>query len=117
MKKSFFRIDDRTVHTGNEAFIFGCLRPVGRWILQTDLGTVQKEVQFFGRIVAYLFIQVEKTAVSIAYPSPATLAEGDVVDGIFIVQTLVEVNQLVDVELANLAQTGTARTTAFRMIE
>ena len=50
-------------------------------------------------------------------PSPPTLAEGDVVDGVLVVEAFVEVDELVDVEFANLAQARASLTAAFGMIE
>ena len=117
MKESFLAVDDGTVHTRNEAFVLSRLGPVGRRVFQADLRTVQEEVEFFGCVVANLLVKVEKTAVGVAYPSPPALAKGYVVDGVLIVETLIEINKLVYVQLANLAQTRTTRAAALRVVE
>ncbi len=39
----------------------------------------------------------------ITNPSPSAFAKGDVVDGVLVVEALVEVNEFVDIELTNLA--------------
>ena len=38
----------------------------------------------------------------LTYPAPAAFAEGDVVDGVLVVERLVEVDELVDVQLTDL---------------
>ena len=53
----------------------------------------------------------------IADPAPAAFAEGEVVDGVLVVERLVEVDEFVDVQLADFSQSSTARTTARRMVE
>ena len=53
----------------------------------------------------------------VANPAPAAFAEGNVVNAVLVVQTLVEVHQLVDVQLANLTQTRTARATALGVVK
>ena len=50
-------------------------------------------------------------------PAPAALAEGDVVYGVLIVERFVEVDQFMDVQFADLAQTGAAWTTARGVVE
>ena len=117
MKQAFLGIDDTAIHARDESLVFCTFRPVRWWILQSYLRAVQKEFQFLRRIVAYLFVEIEEAAVCIAYPSPATFAEGDVVDGVLIVEALVEVYELVNVELADFTQSRTAWTTALRMVE
>ena len=50
-------------------------------------------------------------------PAPAAFAEGNIVDGVFIVERLVEVDEFVDVQLADFAQSCAARTTARGVVE
>ena len=117
MQQAFLGVDDGAIHTRDEALVLRRFRPVGRRVLQANLRTVEEEVEFLGRVVANLLVEVEESTVGIANPSPSSLAEGDVVDGVFIVQAFVEVHEFVDIELANLAQSRTARTAALGMIE
>ena len=105
MKQSFFGIDDAPVHPGDQSFVLGALGPVGRRILEPYLGAVEEEVQFFRGIVPDLLVKVEKPAVGIAYPAPAAFAEGYVMDGVFVVEALVEIHQLVDVPFAYFPET------------
>ena len=104
MKQAFLGIDDTAIHARDESLVLSAFRPVRRWILQAYLRTVQEEFQLLRRIVAYLLVEIEEAAVCIAYPSPATFTEGNVVDGVLIVEALVEVYELVNVELADLTQ-------------
>ena len=53
----------------------------------------------------------------IANPAPASFSEGNIMDGILVVERLIKVHQFVDVQLTDFAQTGTAWTAAGRMIE
>ena len=117
MEQALLAVDDAPVHARYEALVLGRLGPVGWRVLELYLGAVQEEVEFLGRVVANLLVEVEQAAVGIAYPSPATLVEGDVVYGVLIVQALVEIHQLVNVELAYLAQARAARAAPLRMVE
>ena len=53
----------------------------------------------------------------VAYPAPAALVEGYVVDGVLVVERLVEVDQLVNVKLTDFAQSATAWAAARGVIE
>ena len=117
MEQPLLRVDDAAVHTGNEAFVLGGLGPVGRRVLQLDLRRVEEEVEFLRRIVLDFLVEVEEAAVGVANPTPAALAEGDVVDGVLVVERLVEIDQLVDVQLADFAQPAAARAAARRVVE
>ena len=117
MQQSLLGVDDRTVHARYQPLVFRRLRPVGGRVLQAYLRTIQEEVELFGRVVANFLVEVEEPAVGIAYPAPPTFAKGDVVDGVLVVQALVEVHQLMNVELANLAQPRATGTAALRMVE
>ena len=117
VEQPLLRVDDAAVHARDEAFVFGGFGPVGRRVLQFDLRRVEEEVEFLGRVVLDLLVEVEEAAVGVAYPAPAALAEGDVVDGVLVVERLVEIHQLVDVQLADLAQSAAARTAARGVVE
>ena len=117
MKQPLLGVDDRAVHARYQPFVFRRLGPVGGRVLQSYLRTVEEEVELFGCVVLDLLVEVEQSAVGIANPSPSALSESDVVDGVFVVQTLVEVHQFVDVELAYLAQSRAARAAPFGMVE
>ena len=117
VEQAFLRVDDASVHSRDETFVFRALRPVRRRVFQLDLWRVEEKVEFFGRVVADFLVEVEEAAVGVANPAPAALAEGDVVDGVLVVERLVKVDELVDVQLADFAQTRTARTTARRVVE
>ena len=117
MQQTFLGVDDGTIHTRYQTLVFRRLRPVGRRVLQPDLRTIQEQVEFLGRIVLDFLVEVEESAMGIANPAPATLAERDVVDGVLVVQALVEVHELVNIQLANLAQPRAARTATLGMIE
>ena len=111
VEQAFLRVDDAAVHSRDEAFVFGTFRPV-RWrVFQSDLRRVEEQVEFFGRVVLDFLVEVEKAAVGIADPAPSALAEGDIMNGVLVVERLVEVDQLVDVQLTDLSQAGAARTT------
>ena len=97
MQQTFLGVDDGTIHTRYQTLIFRRLRPVGRRVLQPDLRTVQEQVELLGRVVLDFLVEVEESAMGIANPAPATLAERDVVDGVLVVQALVEVHELVNV--------------------
>ena len=117
MQQSLLRVDDAAIHAGNEAFVLCRLRPIGGRILQLDLRAVEEEVEFLGRVVADFLVEVEESAVGIAYPAPAAFAEGDIVDGVLVVETLVEVHELVDVELTYLSQSRASWTATFWVVE
>ncbi len=117
VQQPFLGVDDAAVHTRDQAFVLSGLGPVRRRVFEADLRAVEEEVQFFGRIVLDFLVEVEQAAVRVADPAPAALAEGDVVDGVLVVEALVEIHEFVDVELPDLAQAGAARTAALRMVE
>ena len=50
-------------------------------------------------------------------PAPAAFAEGDVVDGVLVVERLVEVDELVDVQFTNLTQACATRTATRGVVE
>ena len=117
VQQALFRVDDAAVHARDDALVLCRLGPVGRRVLQPDLRTVQEQVQFFGRVVLNLFVKVKQAAVRVAYPAPAAFAKGDVVYRVLVVKALVEVDEFVDVEFANLAQARTARATALGVVK
>ena len=117
MEQAFLRVDDAAVHAGDEALVLGRLGPVGGRVLEPYLRAVEEEVELLGRVVLNLLVEVEEPAMGIAYPAPSSLAEGDVVDGVFVVEAFVEVDELVEVELANLAQSGAPRAAALGVVE
>ena len=117
VEKAFLRIDDAAVHSRDETFVFGTFRPIGGRVFQSDLRRVEEQIEFFGRVVLDFLVEVEKAAVGIANPAPAALAEGDIMNGVLVVERLVEIYQLVDVQLTDFAQTGAAGTTPRRVIE
>ena len=117
MQQTFLRIDDAAVHPRHQALVLRGLGPVGGRVLQTYLRRIQEQVQFLGSVVPYLLVQVEQTAVGIAYPPPAALVECDVVYRVLIIEALVEVHQFVDVQLPYLPQAGAPRAAALGMVE
>ena len=110
-------VDDATVHTRDETLVFGRLRPVGRRIFQAYLRRVEEEVELFGRVVFDLLVEVEEAAVGVTNPTPPPFVEGDVVDGVLVVERFVEIDELVDVEFADLAEAGTTRAAARGVVE
>ena len=92
VEQTLLRVDDAAVHTGDEAFVLGGFGPVGRRVLQLDLRRVEEEVELLGRVVLDFLVEVEEAAVGVAYPPPAALSEGDVVDGVLVVERLVEID-------------------------
>ena len=117
VQQALLAVDDAAVHARNDALVFGRFRPVGRGILEADLRAVEEQVEFLGAVVADFLVQVEQAAVGVAYPAPATLAEGDIVNRVLVVEALVKIDQLVDVQLADFAQTRAARTAALGVVE
>ena len=117
MQEALLGVDDAPVHARDKSLIFGCFRPVGRRIFELYLRAVEEEVQLLRRVVLNLLVEVEKSAVGIAYPPPSPLSESDVVDGVLIVEALVEVHELVDVQLPDLAESRTARAASLRVVE
>ena len=117
VQKALLRINDAPVHPRDEPLVLRRLGPARRRILEFDLGTVQEQVQFFGRIVLDLLVQVEQAAPRIPDPPPAALAEGDVMDRILVVQTFVKVHEFVDIQFPDLAEARTAGATPLRMVE
>ena len=103
MQQALLAVDDAAIHAWDYAFIFCTLGPVGRRILKANLRAIKEQIQFFRAVVLDFLIEIEEPAVGIAYPSPATLAKGDVMDSVLVVEALVKVHELVNVELANLA--------------
>ena len=117
VEQPFFGVDDAAVHPRDQALVFRALRPAGRRILEPDLRAVQEQVQFFRRVIPDFLVEVEQAAAGVADPAPAALPEGDVMDGIFVVEALVEIHEFVDVEFPDLTQSGAARAAALRMVE
>ena len=117
MQQSLLRVDDAAVHTWDKAFVFGGLWPIGGWVLQLDLRRVEEKVEFLRRVVLNFLVEVEETAMGVTYPAPAPFVEGDVVDGVFIVERLIEIDQLVDVQFPDFAQPSAARTGSRRVVE
>jgi len=117
VQQALLAVDDAAVHARDDALILGALGPVGGRVLQAYLWAVEEQVQLLGAVVLDLLVEVKQAAVGIAYPAPAALAEGDVVDRVLVVEALVKVDELVDVQLAYLAQTRAARAAALGMVE
>ena len=109
--------DDAAVHAREHALELGRLGPVGGRVLEPDLRRIEEEVEFLLRIVPDLFVEVEEAAPGVALPAPEPPAEGGEVDGVLVVETLVEVHELVDVEVVHLAQAVAARAFAGRVVE
>ena len=109
--------DDAAVHAWVQPFKFGRLWPVVGRVLQPYLWRIQQQLHLLGAVVAYFLVQVEQPTVCIAFPSPSPGGEGGEMYHILVVQTLVEVHQLVDVQVGHLAQSRTARAHARRVVE
>ena len=117
MEEPFLGVYDTPVHTRDKTLVLSGFGPARRRVLKPYLGTVEEKVKLFRSVVLYLFVKVEKTAAGISYPSPAALAEGYVVDGVFVVEALVKVYQLVDVQLTDFPKAGAARAASLGMVE
>ena len=92
MEQAFLRVDDAAVHARYKTFVFGGLGPVRRRIFQLYLWRIKEKVEFLGGVVLDFLVEVEQAAVGVAYPSPAAFAEGDVMDGVLVVERFVEIH-------------------------
>ena len=117
VQQSLLAVDYAAVHARDDTLVLGRFGPVGGRILEADLRAVEEQVKLLGAVVLDLLVQVKQAAVGVADPAPAALAKGDIVDRVLVVEALVKIDQLVDVELAYLAQTRTAGTAALGVIE
>ncbi|MCD8164268.1 MAG: hypothetical protein LUE09_12830 [Synergistaceae bacterium] len=78
---------------------------------------MEEEFKLLRAVVFYLLVEVEEAAVGVAFPAPEPSAEGGEVDGVLVVEALVEVDELVYVQVVDDAETVAARTFPRRVVK
>ena len=78
---------------------------------------MEEELKLLRAVVFYLLVEVEEAAVGVAFPAPEPPAEGGEVDGVLVVEALIEVDKFVDVQVVDDTEAVAARTFPRRVIE